>query len=98
MLVLALLTAVVSLSWQSTGSRHVGSIVVVHGLNCLVAHGIFPDQGLNQCALHYKVDSLPLDHHGGLRGFLFLMFIYLAATGLSFGMQSLGCSVWGPVP
>ena len=28
----------------------------------------------------------------------FLMFIYLAAPGLSFGMQTLGCSVWGPVP
>ena len=41
-MVLGLLIAVVSLSWQSTGSRHVGSIVVVHVLSCLVAHGIEP--------------------------------------------------------
>ena len=99
--VLGLLIAVLSLSWQSTGSRHVGSIVVVYGLSCLTAHGIFPDQGSNQCPLHCKVDSLPLDHHRGLRGSfvcLFLMFIYLAAPGLSLDMETLGCSMWGPGP
>ena len=29
-----------------------GSIVVVHGLRCSVACGIFPDQGSNLCLLH----------------------------------------------
>ena len=37
----------------STGSS-VGSVVVVHGLNC---PGIFPDEGLNPCRLHWQVDS-----------------------------------------
>ena len=32
-------------------------VVVVQGLGCSVACGIFPDQGLNPCPLHYKVDS-----------------------------------------
>ena len=33
------------------------SVVVVQGLGCSVACGIFPDLGLNPCPLHYKVDS-----------------------------------------
>ena len=32
--------------------RHVSSVIVVHGLSCSMACGIFPDQGLNQCPLH----------------------------------------------
>ena len=40
-----------SLQWllllKSTGSRCVGSVVVTHGLSCLVAFGILPEQGLN---------------------------------------------------
>ena len=31
---------------------------------CPVACGIFPDQGSNPCPLHWKADSLPLDHQG----------------------------------
>ena len=31
--------------------------VVVHGLRCSVACGIFPDQGLNPCPLHWQADS-----------------------------------------
>ena len=58
-----------SLRWLlllwSTGSRHEGfsscgaraSVVVAHGLSCSVACGIFPDQGLNLCPLHWQVDS-----------------------------------------
>ena len=50
-----------SLRWllllRSTGSRHVGSVVVVHGLSCSAACGIFPDQGSNPCPLHWQVDS-----------------------------------------
>ena len=53
---------------QSTGSRvsglqwqgHVGSVVVEYGLCCSKACGIFPDQGLNLCLLHWQADSLPL--------------------------------------
>ena len=40
------------------------SIVVAHGLSCPSAHGIFLDQGLNFCLLHWQVDSLPLSHQG----------------------------------
>ena len=37
-----------------------GSVVVARGLSCSAACGIFPDQGLNPCLLHWQVDSLPL--------------------------------------
>ena len=42
---------------RSTGSRRAGSVVVMHGLSCSAARGIFPDQGLNLCPLHWQVDS-----------------------------------------
>ena len=35
----------------------VGSVVVVHGLSCSAACGIFPDWGLNPCPLHWQADS-----------------------------------------
>ena len=41
----------------STGSRLMGSVVVAHGLSCSTACGIFPDQGLNPCPLHWEADS-----------------------------------------
>ena len=41
-----------------------GSVVGVHGLSCSTECGVFPDQGLNQCLLHCKVDSQPVDHQG----------------------------------
>ena len=40
------------------------SVVVVHGLSCSEARGIFPDQGLNPCRLNWQVDSYPLLHQG----------------------------------
>ena len=57
-----------SLLWplllQSTDSRRAGSVVVMHGLSCSAACGIFPDQGSNPCPLHWEADSQPLRHHG----------------------------------
>ena len=44
------------LSLQSTGCRRTLSVVVEHGLSCSVACGIFLDQGLNQCPLHWQAD------------------------------------------
>ena len=38
---------------------------MAHGLSCSVACGIFPDQGLNSCLLHWQADSLPVSHQGG---------------------------------
>ena len=49
---------------QSTGSRRAGSVVVAHGPSCSAACGIFPDQGLNPCPLHWQADSQPLRHQG----------------------------------
>ena len=39
------------------GLQSAGSVVVVYGLSCSAACGIFPDQGLNPCPLHWQVDS-----------------------------------------
>ena len=39
-------------------------LVVLHGFSCPTACGIFLDQGLNLCPLHWQVDTYPLDHHG----------------------------------
>ena len=49
---------------RSTGSRRAGSVVVAHGPSCSAACGIFPDQGSNQCPLHWQADSQPLRHQG----------------------------------
>ena len=40
------------------------SVVMAHRLGCSVSCGIFPDQGLNLCLLHWQVDSLPVSHQG----------------------------------
>ena len=40
------------------------SLAVTHGLRCSTACGIFLDQGLNLCLLHWQADSLPLSHQG----------------------------------
>ena len=39
-----------------------GSVVVMHGVSCSEARGIFPDQGSNLCLLHWQADSLSLSH------------------------------------
>jgi len=44
--------------------QSIGSVVVAHGLSCSVACGIFLDQGLNPCPLHWFMDSSPLSHQG----------------------------------
>ena len=49
---------------RSTGFRRAGSVIVAHGPSCSVAHGIFPDQGPNPCALHWQADSQHLRHQG----------------------------------
>ena len=49
---------------RSTGSRRAGSAIVAHGPSCSAACGIFPDQGLNPCPLHWQADSQPLRHQG----------------------------------
>ena len=51
-----LLTVVAFPVW-SPGSRGAGSVVVVHGLSCPAAHGIFLDKRWNLCPLQWQVDS-----------------------------------------
>ena len=65
---------------QSTGFRRAGSVVVAHGPSCSVVCGIFPDQGLNPCSLHWQADSQPLRHQGSpIFVFLFSVFIDLCS-------------------
>ena len=52
------------LLFWSTGSRRAGSVIVSHGPSCSAACGIFPDQSLNPCTLHWQADSQPLRHQG----------------------------------
>jgi len=44
------------------GLSSTGLIVVVPGLSCCKACGIFLDQGWNPSLLHWQADSLPLSH------------------------------------
>ena len=39
---------------------------MAHGLSCSTTSGIFLDQGLNRCLLHWQADSFPLSHQGSL--------------------------------
>ena len=57
---------------QALGSRT--SKVVVHGLSCSSACGIFLDPGSNSCLLHWQVVSLPLGHEGGPVTRIFILF------------------------
>ena len=58
------------------GLQSTGSVVVVHGLSCSAAGGIFPDQGSNPCPLHWQVDSQPLRHQGSPGNWIFTMSSY----------------------
>ena len=60
-------------AWASRGSgvSYCASRALEHRLSscgvwvsCSAARGIFPDQGLNLCLLHWPVDSWPLSYQG----------------------------------
>ena len=55
---------IVAASLVEQGLQDVGSAAVLQGLSCHMACGVFPDQGLNPCPLHWQADSLSLDHEG----------------------------------
>ena len=46
------------------GSRSSTSAILVRGLSRPIAYGIFPDQGVNPCPLHWQVDSYSLNPPG----------------------------------
>ena len=58
------LAAAGGLSVVAPRLQSTGSVVVAHRLSCSSACGVFPDQGLNPCVLHWQVDSLPLSNQG----------------------------------
>ena len=47
-----------------SGLDGTGSVVVAHRLGCSMACGIFLDQGLNPCLLHWQAYSSPLNYQG----------------------------------
>ena len=55
-------------AWTSVAAAHglqsPGTVVVVYGPCCSTTCGIFLDQGLNPCLLHWQADSLPLSLQG----------------------------------
>ena len=82
-----LLTAVAPVLWTTGCRMHglqwlwlQGSVVLVHGLSCSMASGIFLDQGSNLCLLHCQADSLPLSQQGSLKE---LLCVQEDARGLS---------------
>ena len=44
--------------------QNTGSVLVAHGLSCLVVCGIYPDQGSNPCPPDWQVGSYPQCHQG----------------------------------
>ena len=62
---------------RSTGSRRAGSVIVAHRPSCSTACGIFPDQGLNPCPLHWQADSQPPRHQGSPHHFCILIYSYI---------------------
>ena len=55
---------------EPKGFQSAGSVIVVHGLTCPLACGIFPDQGSTLYPVHMQADSEPLDHQGSPYTFL----------------------------
>ena len=57
------------------------SVVVMLGLSCPVACGIFLDQGSNPYTLHWQADNYPLYHQRSLTlPFLFMEKIHVMNT------------------
>ena len=57
-------------SWALRDRLSSCGAVGAHGLSCSVACGIFPDQGLNLCFLHWQAYSSLLSHQGSLDYFV----------------------------
>ena len=64
--------------WASVAAACAGSVVVVHGISCSTACGIFPDQGLNLCPLHWQAEFLTTAPPGKtFSRFFFLIFLFI---------------------
>ena len=60
----------------SSCGRAQASVVVAHGCSCLAACGIFLDQELNPCALHWQADPYPLYHQGSPLSHFFVGIVF----------------------
>ena len=67
-----------------------GSVVVAYGLSCSTACGIFLDQGLNSCLLHWQSNSLTLSHQGSPKIYFFF-FYYVQFCVLTHVTEQLHC-------
>ena len=56
-------------------------MIVVHGISCPAACGIFLSQGSNPCPLHWQADSRLLDHLGSPELQLFVLVVAVARVG-----------------
>ena len=72
----ASVVSVCGLSGCGSWAPRAGSVAVGHGPCCSVMQGIFPDQGLNLCLLHWQADSLPLSHQGSPISHHFFVFSF----------------------
>ena len=63
-----------------------------NGLSCSVAWGIFPDQGLNPCLLHWLADSLPLSPREAPFSFFSICLFIFGCTGSS--LLRVGTPLW----
>ena len=77
------------------GLRSTGSVVVAHGLSCSAGCGMFLDQGLNPCPLHWQADSQPLCHQGSRISF---HFYYLFSSSLFYAVDILQIPLLGLHP
>ena len=68
------------------GLRRTGPVVVLHGLSCSPASGIFPAQGLSLCLLHRQADSWPLSYHGSSHPHSWKVFLLTVVVLFSFFM------------
>ena len=80
-------SAVMVRGCRSRGLWSTGSVVAVQGFSCSTVCGIFPNQGLNPCSLHWQADSLPLSHQGS--PFFGFDIKVMLANRISWGMSPL---------
>ena len=74
------------------GLSSTGSVLVVLGLSCSAACGIFPGQGLNPCPLCWQADSLTLSHQGS--PILFWFFLYLVIFVKNWTLKKYNQQLW----
>ena len=71
---------------------------MAHELSCSMGYGIFPDQGLNPCLLHWQSYSLPLLHQGSPERTYFCLLEFGGQIQHGLNKEVCGdCESWGAV-